>query len=95
MRHFLTLRRLALKTSLLFCIYAFGNSYAFAKICNCPNDVDAKGKKCGELSDFCNPSGNEPKCGTHSVGEIKVMFKNLCPKSYEKIKRLVNIIDNG
>lgn len=51
----------------------------FAKgSCQCPDDRDKRGSRCGRRSAFCKPGGDEPACGTKSDKERKELFMRAC-----------------
>lgn len=59
----------------------------FAGNCPCPNDSDKRGYRCGERSSFCRIGGYEPLCGAKTQAEVKILFKNLCPKKYSALEK--------
>lgn len=51
----------------------------FAKgACQCPDDRDKRGGRCGRRSAFCKPGGDEPACGTKNNNEKKELYIRAC-----------------
>lgn len=48
------------------------------------------GHRCGEISAFCRPGGEEPMCGAKDEKEREELFEKLCPNTYKKLKEIKN-----
>jgi hypothetical protein len=46
--------------------------------CDCPDNYDKRGHRCGRRSAFCKPGGYEPACGTKNQKEKMDLFKRAC-----------------
>lgn len=57
----------------LFAIFMMETS--FAGPCNCPWNVDKRGRLCGKRSAFCRAGGAEPQCGAISTAD-KINLKS-------------------
>ena len=67
--------------ALILILSVLASIQSFAKgSCQCPDDIDKRGSRCGRRSAFCKPGGNEPICGTKSEKERKDLILNLCYK---------------
>lgn len=53
--------------------------HAFGKgMCNCPDDNDRSGKRCGKRSAFCKLGGKEPYCGALDRKEATALKLKFC-----------------
>ena len=67
-------------------VFAFISTQTLAGPCKCPTDYMKNGRRCGEVSAFCRPGGDEPMCGAKDEKEKRALFRKLCPKTAKKLK---------
>jgi hypothetical protein len=64
---------------LFFLMVLIVSVVAFARgNCQCPDQVDRAGRRCGRRSAFCRPGGETPACGTSTEKERSELFRKSC-----------------